>query len=136
MTFNTYIKPAIKERKLLIYKGENNVLCTKVLGIPRKLFYDLGGFDETFHIGEDLEFGSRIPAWVERLEIPKSLVEHAEHEKRGNYFNDLCVRVRLALRYKRIELLGIKRKKDVFGIFLIPFLLIYYTVNNKRKNIN
>ena len=134
-TFETYIKPAIENRKLLIYRGENNVLCTKIFGIPRKLFCDLGGFDETFHIGEDLEFGLRIPPKIERIEVPKDLVEHMEHEKRGNYLNDLSVRVRLALRYNLLDLLKIRRKKDVVGVFFIPFLLIYYARNNKRKNI-
>lgn len=135
-TFETYIKPAIKERKILMYKGENNVLCTKIFGIPRKLFCELGGFDETFHIGEDLEFGLRIPADAEKIEIPQSLIDHLEHEKRGKYLNDLCVRVRLALRYNRLDLLKIQRKKDFLGIFLMPFLLAYYAFNNKRKNIN
>jgi predicted glycosyltransferase involved in capsule biosynthesis len=135
-TFETYIKPAIQKRELLIYRGENNILCTKVFGISRKFFYDLGGFDETFHIGEDLEFGLRIPSWIKRIEIPKCLVDHREHEKRANYLNNLCVRVRLALRYNRSDLLKVQRKKDFLGVFLIPFLLTYYVWNNKRRNID
>lgn len=134
-TFEAYIKPAIERREVLIYRGENTTLCTKVFGIPRGLFLNLAGFDETFHFGEDIEFGCRIETWMSKTIIPKDLIDHKEHQERSNYLDHLRVRTRLALRYSRFDLLKPQRKKDLFGMFIIPFICLYYWRNNGRKDI-
>lgn len=142
--FENYIKPAIKHRKLLLYKGENGILCTKVLGLPRWIALRVGGFDESFHIGEDLEFGLKLQNFYKSIPlikdnivvIPNNLVDHKQHEERGSYFKSLCVRVRCAIRYRRWDLVKPQRKKDAFGVFALPFLLLIYLFSNRRLNIN
>ena len=135
-TFEAYIKPAIQRREILMYQGENRVLCTRVFGIPRGLFMNLAGFDESFHFGEDIEFGCRIEEWMSKTIIPKDLIDHREHQDRSSYLDNLRVRTRVALRYSRFDLLKPQRKKDLFGIFVIPFLCFYYWKNNERKDID
>lgn len=143
-TFDSVIKKAVKNRGVVFYRGENGVLCTKVLGLPRWLFLKVGGFDESFHIGEDLEFGLRLFRLLKdnsvldaslkfrTFIIPNNEVDHRKHEERGSYFDGLKVRVRCALRYRYWNFLVPQRKKDVGGMFLVPFLLAYYVFNNKR----
>lgn len=137
-TFETFILPAIQEKKLLIYKGNNDVMCTKVFGISRKLFYLLGGFDETFHFGEDIEFGLRLKTYgslEDATVIPTNLIEHSSHKETGSYLVSLCVRARCAFRYEAYWLLDHMRKKDYVGRLLLPFIFVRYLLYNPRQNI-
>jgi len=136
-TYKKLLGPAIKNKKIIVYRGENGILCTKILGLPRRVFLSVGGFDESFHIGEDMEFGFRLQHWLkegEYVEVPKELLDHREYKERGSYFTSLKVRVRCALRYRRFDLLKIQRKKDFYGVFFIPFILSFYLLNNKRRS--
>lgn len=141
--FDLYIKPAIDGKKTLIYKGNNNVLCTKIFGIQTiTLKCLLKGFDNTFHIGEDLELGFAIG--LNNFEygmlkpektvfVPEYAVKHKQ-DSEYDYLDNLRVRVRLALRYKDKNILKIQRKKDFYGVFLIPYIEIYYWIKGNARS--
>lgn len=136
--FERYIQPALDTGNVLLYKGENNILCTKILGINTILLrHYLNGFDSSFHIGEDLELGCKMALNVQKygvfnkehvIYIPSNAISHKKHKRKYSYLDNLRVRVRLALRYNDNSLIKIQRKKDYIGVFLLPLIIAYYSI--------
>jgi len=78
------------------------------MAISKNLFFKIGGFDETFEIAEDVDFGCRvIKAGFKINYIPLDLVIHREHPRPNDIWRRMVsykYAVKLLLRYKLIRL--------------------------------
>lgn len=96
------------ERREIFSLGTNPVFCSRVLGIPREIFFDVGGFDESFNVGEDRELGLRLLLGGHSYTlISPELVKHREHGRPGKVsdFRDYCMTsIRFMLRYGLIQI--------------------------------
>lgn len=94
------------------YKS-NVILCTRVMGISRDLFFRIGGFDENFIVAEDQDFGYKaLKNGYHISYIPRDLVHHREHPR-------LPQSVLSLMRYKKILLWDNKSKHNInvpFGL--------------------
>lgn len=132
-----YIKPAFAFNKAISYEGYNQKLCTRIFGIPRDLFFRIGGFDETFDLGEDLEIGYRLEKQgIEIEKIPNRCVAHLRRKTSFSWFVSYLVRARLALRYHAYSLLlPVNRKSDLLGLPILVAAFYRYILDSKRKNV-
>ena len=129
-----YIKPAFESNSVIAYSGENRKLCTRIFGIPRNLFYKIGGFDETFDLGEDLEIGFRLEKFgISPKLIPKEMIKHLKRETSFEWRVSYFIRARLAIRYRAYHLLlPIGRKNDMLGFPLLVAAFYRYFLKNAR----
>jgi len=140
-TFERYISPAIEDNAIVAYEGEGHPsICTRIFGIPRNVMFFIGGFDESFDIGEDLEIGYRLMAFGFPVRwIPTELVMHKNHYKRSRWKMTYKIIARLALRYKKPKILFLlkqKRKSAPLGIVVTVFSFFFYLFRNKRESID
>ena len=135
--FEKYILPNVENNQIISYEG-NNVLCTRVLGIPKELFFLVDGFDTTFNVGEDIEFGYRLMTYGLKInKIPKKDIIHCGKNHSSSWISNYLVRVRLVLRYKKYEYflpLG-NYKEYPKGLVTMIFGFYRYFFDNKRKGI-
>ena len=132
-----YIRPAYASNTVISYEGNNQKLCTRIFGIPRDLFFKIGGFDETFDLGEDLEIGYRLEKCGIKSEIiPKERVKHLKKETSFRWFVSYLIRARLSLRYHAYRLLlPVNRKNDVMGFPILVTAFYRYFFDNRRENV-
>jgi len=137
--FEKYVLTAIKDDVIIAYEGEgHHSVCTRVFGVPRNVLFLIGGFDESFDIGEDQEIGYRLKAFGFPIRwIPKMALEHREHSHKGRWKKTYRMIARLALRYKKPKILFLfKRKSAPFGMVFMVFSFFFYFFRNRRKNID
>ena len=129
-----YIKPAFESDSVVAYMGFNRKLCTRIFGIPRNLFYKIGGFDETFDLGEDIEIGFRLEkSGIPIKLVPKELVKHLRRKTSFSWSVSYLIRARLAIRYHAYHLLlPINRKNDAIGFPLLVAAFYRYFFRNAR----
>lgn len=122
-TYRKYILDVLSNNPDVVVSYEGNpILCTRIMGISRDLFLRLGGFDETFEIAEDVEFGYRVlEAGYKINYIPSDLVIHREHHRARNALwyrmTGYKYAIKLLLRYKGILLWD----NDIKGSKYVPF---------------
>jgi len=86
--FKRFLEPAIKSRRVVAYEGGNPILCSRVLGIPKDLLFSVGGFDESFDVGEDQELGYALLRQGWKIhKIPRDCIQHVAHRRSGGFFD-------------------------------------------------
>jgi len=134
-----HILTAIEDGAIVAYEGEgHSSVCTRVFGVPRNILFSVGGFDESFDVGEDLEIGFRLKAFGFHIRrIPKKALKHREHSHKGRWKNTYTMIARLALRYKKPKILFLfKRKSAPLGLVFTVFSFFFYLFRNKRESID
>lgn len=116
-TYRKYILNEFEKNPSVIVSMESPVLSTRVTGISRKLFFEVGGFDETFVTAEDLDFGYRLLEKGYTIKyIPIDKIVHNEHPRprfRVRALRSYLNSVRLLLRYKKLLIWSNKKKRSV-----------------------
>lgn len=102
-TFNFAIKTLTQNPKSIICT-EHPILCSRFMALSKNVFFDIGGFDETFVRCEDLDFGYRAIRKGYKIHyIPFNKVKHREHEGARpaiRLLRDASYKTRLMIRYK------------------------------------
>jgi len=123
-TYRKYILDVLIKNPDTVISYEASILCTRVMAVSKNLFFKLGGFDETFEIAEDMDFGYRvIKAGFKIKYIPRDLVIHREHRSPNAIWCKMVrykYAVKFLLRYKRI----LQWDNDIKGKKLVPFTLL------------
>lgn len=134
--FDKWLVPAMKEKRIVAYEGNNPVLCSRVLGVPRDVIVEAGGFDESFSRGEDQELGYRLESMGYRWEkVPNDEIEHKKHRKRGGWFSAFKIEARFLLRYGKFQRSCFKRKSAPLGVLVFLGSLVYFFFKNKRRGL-
>jgi len=98
-TYRKYILDVFLKHPNDIVCADHPILSTRVLGISKKLFFDLGGFDESFETGEDADLGFRaLERGIKIRKIPKSVIFHREHPTVSDR-RELLLRCKNKIRY-------------------------------------
>ncbi|WP_019872224.1 glycosyltransferase [Salinispora oceanensis] len=79
--------------------GVTDATLFALTAIPRPVFEEVGGFDETLRDAEDIEFGTRLPA---RYEIRMSADVLGRHDDVDRFWPYLSEHVRRAVGYGRL----------------------------------
>lgn len=124
----------IENKLAFCIEGNNPVFCSRVFGIPRNVFLKVGGLDETFEIGEDIEFGLRLKSFqIPFFMIPNWMVSHKEHARRYDPIKAYVVRSRLIARYKLFKWLLPMRKLDLIAFPLLFILTLRYFLRKDKR---
>jgi len=98
-TYLDYILKIFEEYPEAIVCKHHPILGTRVMGISKKLFLMLRGFDETMETGEDADFGFKAVLHnIKIFKIPRGLIPHREHSRPSRAYQ-LFIRTKNKLRY-------------------------------------
>lgn len=112
---------------------EHPVLGTRVCGLSRTLFFQLGGFDEAMETGEDADLGFRaLRQNVKIHRIPHDLVTHHTHSRNRlrAVLNRARNQARFILRYHQC----LPSQGENEPVRLTPYTLVRTNIRSKLSS--
>jgi len=117
-TFKSALKMLYEKPKSIICT-KHPILCSRFMVLSKDVFFDIGGFDETFKRCEDLDFGYRaIRKGYAIRYIPFNKVKHRDHSGAPpaiKLLREASYKTRLMVRYKEV----LFQKKGNYGSWKI-----------------